>query len=404
MEIRTLFDKTNNDRIDDAAIVRFVAPRSYTGENIVEFHTHGGRAVVAALLGALGRLPGLRPAEPGEFTRRAVEAGRLDLTRAEAIADLVDAETDAQRRQALRQLSGQLAELYENWRKRLIAAAAWLEAAIDFSEEEEDVPADAAERSRAEVSTVLEEIQRHLDDGRRGEILRDGVHVAVLGPPNAGKSSLVNTLTRRDVAIVSEIAGTTRDLIEVRLDLKGFPVILSDTAGLREAGLREGGLRDAIGPIEGEGVRRARARGEAADIRILLLDGAISRPDHDFGVKPDITVYNKADLVEPACRREGLWISTKTGEGIGALIDHLARQAEAKVDRPGEAAVLTRARHRRALEDAARALSGAWPGGGQPELAAENIRIALHAIGRITGRVDLDELLDVVFRDFCIGK
>src|SRR5882672_1260535 len=259
--IRTSFDPSTNDRIDTGIVLFFRGPRSYTGENIAEFQTHGGRAVQAALLSALAKLPGFRPAEAGEFTRRAVENGRLDLTQAEAIADLVSAETDAQRLLALRQHDGALTELYEGWRSRLIRAAAWVEAGIDFADEE--IPEGAATMSRQEIGDVHAEIIAHLDDGRRGEILREGLHVAVIGLPNVGKSSLVNALARRDVAIVSEQPGTTRDVIEVHLDLGGYAVVLADTAGLR-------GSSDTI---EQEGVRRARARAESADLRILVLDG-----------------------------------------------------------------------------------------------------------------------------------
>jgi tRNA modification GTPase len=385
--VRTLYGTTNDDRIDTALVVRFEAPHSYTGEDVVEFQVHGGRAVSSAILDRLGAIPFLRLAEPGEFTRRAVEAGKLDLTQAEAVADLVNAETEAQRRQAQRQLEGHLGTLYETWRARLIKAAAWVEAAIDFPDEE--IPENALADSRAVAREVLEEITRHLNDGRRGEILRDGFHVAVIGPPNAGKSALVNALARRDVAIVSETPGTTRDVLEVRLDLKGYPLILADTAGLRES-------EDAI---EREGVRRARARADQADARLLVLDGTAEEPRP----RPpaDIIVWNKADLGGPR-RHEGLSVSALTGEGMPALIDRLTELASGL---SGEAPVLTRARHRTALEAAAAGLkdSLAAPPAAH-ELTAEHLRRALAALGRITGRVDLDEVLDVVFRDFCIGK
>jgi tRNA modification GTPase len=385
--VRTLYGLSNDERIDTALVVRFEEPHSYTGENIVELQTHGGRAVVAALLARLGVMPGLRLAEPGEFTRRAVENGRLDLTQAEAVADLVNAETEAQRRQAQRQFEGHLGALYETWRSRLIRAAAWVEAAIDFPDEE--IPEGALADSRRVVEEVLAEIGRHLDDGRRGEILRDGLHVAVIGPPNAGKSSLVNALAQRDVAIVSEAPGTTRDVLEVRLDLKGYPVILADTAGLREGA-------DAI---EREGVRRALARAEAADARVLVLDG--SRAGEAPRAEADIIVWNKADIARRDARA-GIWLSALTGEGLAELIDRLAELASGL---SSEAPVVTRARHRTSLAEAAADLDAAL--GAPPaahELKAEHLRRALTSIGRITGRVDLDELLDVVFRDFCIGK
>jgi tRNA modification GTPase len=393
-EIRTLFDKSNNSQIDNVLVLRFVPPRSYTGENIVEFQTHGGKAVIASMLEALAKIPGLRPAEAGEFTRRAVENGRLDLTQAEAIADLINAETDAQRRQALRQYEGELGALYEGWRGQLIKAAAWLEAAIDFAEDE--VPPSAMVESRQAISLILKQIQSHLADGRRGEILREGLHVAIIGPPNVGKSSLLNALAQRDVAIVSEVAGTTRDIIEVKLDLAGYPVILADTAG----------IRDVHDGIEAEGVRRAEARAKAADLRLLLLDSTAKTPF--AGLAPglveaaDLTAWNKSDL--PGAKREGLLVSAKTGHGLPRLIKELSEKAKISLEHVNEAPVLTRARHRQALEEAASSLTRAAEVFSQPELAAEEMRRALRSIGRITGRVDLEELLDAVFRDFCIGK
>ena len=392
-ELRTLFDNMHNERLDIALIVRMLAPRSLTMENVVEIQTHGSRAVIGAVLASLGRIEGFRPADAGEFTRRAVENGRLDLTQAEAIADLVAAETDAQRRQALRQLDGTLGALYEHWRARLIRAAAWLEASIDFADEE--IPADAVAESRQVLAEIAREIQAHLDDGRRGEILRDGLHVAVIGPPNAGKSSLINALAQRDVAIVSDIPGTTRDVLEVRLDLGGYPVILADTAGLREPG-------DAL---EREGVRRAEARARAADLRLLLLDGSVAKPmaglDPSMAATAELTVWNKADIAPAG--RPGRWISAKTGDQLPELIAELARQAEARLD--GDSPALTRLRHRQALEKAMGSIGASLKVPVEsPELAAECVRVALAEIGRITGRVDLDDLLDVVFRDFCIGK
>jgi len=384
---RQLFDIVNGNLIDGGLVLFFRHPHSYTGEDSAEFHVHGGRAVTAALLRSLASLNGLRLAERGEFTRRAVENGRLDLTQAEAIADLVDAETQVQHRLALRQFGGHLTGIYEAWRARLIHAAAWIEAGIDFADE--DIPPEAAETSRAALAGLLAEIQGHLNDGRRGELLREGLHVAIIGPPNAGKSSLLNALAQRDVAIVSEIPGTTRDVIEVRLDLGGYPVILADTAGLRES----------EDQIEQEGVRRARARAEAADLRILVLDGTVAPADPC--IPAEIVVWNKADLA--AARIQGrLWISAKTGEGLDVLIGQLAAASAERLELP-EAPVLTRARHRAALEEAARSISASLDTP-EPELAAEHLRLALRSIGRITGRVDLDELLDVVFRDFCIGK
>ncbi len=283
-EVRTLFDKTTNERVDIALVIVFPAPNSFTGENIVEIQCHGGRAVIESILELLARIEEFRPAEPGEFTRRAVENARIDLTQAEAIADLIDAETEAQRRQAFRQHEGALSDLYEEWRARLIKAAAWLEASIDFPDEE--IPDGAIEGARAELSSIHDAIAAHLKDGRRGEILREGLHVAVIGSTNAGKSSLVNALARRDVAIVTDAPGTTRDVIDVHLDLEGFPVILSDTAGLREA----------ADPAEREGVRRALARARSADVRLVVVDG--TAPLLADTPKAEIIVFSKADLMK----------------------------------------------------------------------------------------------------------
>ena len=381
---RTIFGTENGTTVDSAIILRFAAPHSYTGEDVIEFQIHGGPAVISALLTELGSLRGLRLAEPGEFTRRAVENGRLDLAQAEAIADLIEAETEAQHRQAIQQHQGSLSQLYESWRSRLIRSAAWIEATIDFPDEE--IPPDALANSRDQLHALANEMQLHLSDGRRGEILREGLHVAVIGAPNAGKSSLVNALAQRDVAIVSEIPGTTRDVLEVRLNLKGYPVILSDTAGLRES-------RD---PIEEEGVRRAKARAASADLRLLVHDGS-----SEGDVRGDIEVRSKADLAADR-NGAGLWISTKTGEGLSDLIDLLAAHARDRME-PGDAPVLSRARHRTAIEKTLAHLRDTLEATA-PELSAEHLRLALRELGRLTGRVDLEELLDVVFRDFCLGK
>jgi len=385
--LRRLRDAGDNE-IDRALVLWFEAPASFTGEDSAEFHLHGGRAIVEATLGALSQIPHLRPAEPGEFTRRAVENGKLDLTRAEALADLIDAETEAQRRQALRQYDGTLYELYEDWRARLIAAAAWAEAVIDFADEE--IPEDVFGRARTLIRRINTEIQTHLGDSHRGELVRDGLHLTVIGEPNAGKSSLVNALAKRDVAIVSETAGTTRDVIEVRLDLGGYLVTLADTAGLRETG-------DAI---EREGVRRALARAEAADLVILLQDGTAAKAAAFEGA--DLVVWNKADLPWPE-RRDGLRLSLKTGDGLDALIAALTAKVAQKLEAPAEAPPITRARHRHALEEAAKSLTRAQTAT-EAELMAEDVRLAMRAIGRITGKVDVEDLLDVIFRDFCIGK
>jgi tRNA modification GTPase len=381
----------SGDVIDDALTLWFPAPASFTGEDIAEFHIHGGRAILEALFAALGALPGLRPAEPGEFTRRAVQNGKLDLTRAEALADLIDAETESQRRQALRQYEGSLAALYDGWRDRLIRAAAWAEASIDFAEEE--VPDDALTQSRQAVAAITAEIRVHLDDSRRGEIIRNGVHLTLFGQVNAGKSSLLNALARRDVAIVSPTPGTTRDVIEIHLDLGGYAVIVSDTAGLRPPGEA----------VEAEGVRRALQRVRTADITVLVLDGTASDPRAGLpDVEPDLTVWNKADLPWPESHGD-LAISAKTGQGLDELVRSLTKIIQQHLESKTNSPILTRARHRHALEEATIALARALAAPDQ-ELMSEDLRLALRALGRITGRVDIEDLLDVVFRDFCIGK
>ena len=380
--------------IDHALLLWFPAPNSFTGEDVVEFHIHGGRAIREALFAALSAA-GARIAEPGEFSRRAVENGKLDLTRAEAVADLVDAETPAQLRQALRQHDGVLADLYEGWRARLIAALGRAEAAIDFSDDsvgEEEF--EAAGRAAAQIA---EEIQGHMDDAGRGESLREGLRLTILGPPNAGKSSLINALARRDVAIVSDTPGTTRDVIEVRLNLGGYLLHVADTAGVRET-------KDAI---EAEGVRRALSHA-AGGLTLLLLDGSL--PDPRAGLppdlpEPDLIVWNKADLFDRKDAREGVCISLKTGAGLSMLQDLLQQKVQQKLESRDGAPLLTRPRHRQALGEALAALRhGATAPADRPELLAEDLRLAMRAIGRITGRVDVEELLDLVLRDFCIGK
>ncbi|HEV2562041.1 MAG TPA: tRNA uridine-5-carboxymethylaminomethyl(34) synthesis GTPase MnmE [Rhizomicrobium sp.] len=385
------FADADGGEIDSGIVLWFPAPASFTGEDVAEFHVHGGHAIAAAMLRSIGAAKGLRPAEPGEFTRRAVENGKFDLTRAEALADLIDAETEAQRKQAVRQYGGALETLYEGWRARLIRASAWAEAAIDFADE--DIPEGMLAESRTTVAEILKEIQAHLNDARRGEILRNGVHITVIGVPNAGKSSLVNALAQRDVAIVSETAGTTRDVIEVHLNLGGYPVILADTAG----------LRDASETIESEGVRRALARASEGDLTLLLLDGTATDP---FAGLPDasvdLTVWNKADLPWPL-KRDGIRISARTSEGLPDLIQALTTLVADRFQQNTANPPLTRARHRHALEQVAAALARALTAK-ESELMAEDLRLALRSLGRITGRVDIEELLDVVFRDFCIGK
>ncbi|MBI4184009.1 MAG: tRNA uridine-5-carboxymethylaminomethyl(34) synthesis GTPase MnmE [Proteobacteria bacterium] len=389
----------SGEPLDDCLAAWFPAPASYTGEDVVELHLHGGRAVGAAVAEALAGAVGLRPAEPGEFTRRAFGNGKLDLTAAEGLADLAQAETAAQRRQALRQMRGELAALYEGWRGRLVRALAYAEAAIDFSDE--DLPADPISGMTHEIVGISSEIAVHLDDCRRGERIREGVSVALVGAPNVGKSSLLNRLVRREAAIVSARAGTTRDVIEVGLDLGGYPVLVADLAGVREA----------ADEVEAEGVRRARRWTEEADLTVVLFDGT-RWPDLDPATlalvdERAVVVVNKADLAAlPAemrvAGRPALAVSALTGVGLGALLGEMtARVAGAFTAAAGPP--LTRERHRAALRACHEALERGR-GAASPELAAEDLRLAVRALGRITGRVDVEDLLDVIFRDFCIGK
>lgn len=415
--VRVLRDVQTGAKLDEAMVIRFEGPKSFTGEDVVEYHLHGGRAVVDSVLLALSRMEGCRLANPGEFTRRAFENGRMDLTAAEAVADLIAAETEAQREQALAQMGGSLFRLYNGWAGRLARHLAYLEADLDFPDE--DMPDGVSEQVMPQIRQINFEILQHLQDGRRGEILREGVKIAVVGAPNAGKSSLINALSQRDVAIVSDMPGTTRDIIEVHLNLSGYPVILADTAGLRQS------MENAQGhdKIEQEGIKRALDYAQNADIVLLLFDGA-SFPSVDaqsFKILEDYqnnTLQNphhnqqrlfawasKADLMRVSPRVRGLTLpafSAHTGQNLDALIRTLS-DAVANAMAASERPYLTRARHREALEEAYDALLRA-ESAGLPELVAEDVRLAVRSLGRITGRVDVEDLLDIIFRDFCIGK
>jgi tRNA modification GTPase len=403
-------DPATDDTIDQAVVLWFPGPASETGEDTAEIQLHGGRAVIAATLAALSRVPGCRPAEAGEFTRRAFENGKLDLTRVEGLADLIGAETDAQRRQALRQLQGLLGDKAEAWRTRLTEALAQVEARIDFSDEA-DVPEDFLGPARHAAQQLTEEIEKVLADGRRGERLRDGLVVAIAGAPNAGKSSLLNTIARRDAAIVSPHAGTTRDVIEVHLDLDGCPVTLLDTAG----------IRDSDDPVEREGVRRARERVATADLVLWIIDAAaggeipLEELEREFQKTETWLIWNKIDLLSPL-RLKSLnsiiyrldyrshFVSTRSHAGIDDLFTGLSALASHFVG-AGEPAMVTRERHRRALEEAANSLRRAlMHTEGQEDLVAEDLRLAGRALARLTGRIDVEDILDVIFRDFCIGK
>ena len=346
-------------------------------------------------------LPGLRLAEPGEFARRAFEAGKLDLAEVEGLADLIDAETEGQRRQALAQATGALSGLYEGWRASVIDALAYVEAGLDFSDE-----ADIGQKTFAEARSVIQAlvpaVTHHLEDGHRGEILREGFRVALTGPPNAGKSSLLNALARRDAAIVSAEAGTTRDVVEVRLDLQGLPVVVSDTAGFREA----------EGEVEREGMRRSLAVAKAADLVLWLTDATGPRttmPGELAGVADrTLLVLNKVDLLPggsaPVLPDDMVPLSVKTGEGVADLIGRLQVIAAERIGHPGET-VITQVRHRTLVEACRDHLAAFLDGAPEDvELRAEDLRRAADALGRVTGRVDVEDVLDQIFGRFCIGK
>jgi tRNA modification GTPase len=403
-------DPASGESIDEGLALWFPGPRSETGEDMAELQVHGGRAVIAAVLTALSRLEGFRHAEAGEFTRRAFENGRMDLTAVEGLADLVAAETEAQRRQAFQHLKGLLGERAETWRQRLIEALALVEAGIDFSDED-DVPKDMMARALELIRPLADEIGRA--GAGRGERLREGLRVAIAGPPNAGKSTLFNRLARREAAIVSPFPGTTRDVLEVHLDLGGYPVTVLDTAGIRETS----------DPVEQEGVRRASEQARSADLVLWLVDAAAIDPQTVPGLARSIEtpagralwfVVNKIDLVgvdrvrrvESGFGRELTvhLLSSATAAGVDELVNALTRFAE-RTFTP-EPAMVTRERQRARLQETVVALRGAQQAAqdGREEIVAEQLRLATRALGKLLGRVDVEDILDVIFRDFCIGK
>jgi tRNA modification GTPase len=400
MTTRALLRDVGQRPIDDAVVLWFPGPASATGEDVAEFHVHGGRAVLAALFAALSTFEDVRPAEPGEFTRRAFENGKLDLTEAEGLDDLIHADTDRQRRQALRQLKGLLGDRARDWRARIIEASALIEAGIDFSDEG-DVPTELIAPALAKVKALLTEIEEVLAGQGRSERLRDGLVVAIAGPPNVGKSTLMNQLARREVAIVSPHAGTTRDVIEVQLDLDGYPVTVIDTAGIRETD----------DPVEQEGVRRARARAADADLVLWLSDSPRLAIKHD-GVAPIWTVRNKIDLEEAgrplaegvAPGQGSFQISASRGDGVPELIAALVGFAQ-RTFGGTEGGLISRTRQRKLLQETVTSLQRCIEVIGQgEELAAEELRAAAHSLGRLLGRVDVEDILDVIFREFCVGK
>lgn len=377
----------SGDLLDQALVLRFDGPNSFTGEDVIELHLHGSIAVMGAVLNVLGRFPDTRLAEPGEFTRRALENDRLDLTQVEGLADLIESETEAQRKQALNVLSGRLGETVETWRSQLIRAAALLEATIDFADEE--VPVDVTPEVDGLLASVTTELQAEIAGTFVAERIRTGFEVAIVGPPNAGKSTLLNALAGREAAITSEIAGTTRDVIEVRMDLGGIPVTLLDTAGLRET--------DDV--VEGQGVARAISRADQADLRVFLTNGT-----EDLMISPrpdDIMRRPKADQLSDS---EG-GVSGKTGQGIDALV---AEVQSVLVGRSGSAGLATHARHRAAMERASENLAKVSEvlafGPDQYDIAAAELHFAIRALERLVGRIDVESLLDEIFSSFCLGK
>ena len=412
MAQRVLLRDRVGEAIDDAIVLWFAGPVSATGEDVAEFHIHGGRAVLNALFAALSSIDNVRAAEPGEFTRRAFENGKIDLTEAEGLDDLIHADTDRQRRQALRQLQGLLGDRARGWRKQLIEASALIEAGIDFSDEG-DVPEDLLKPAMEKIAQLRREIEEALAVSTQSERLRDGLMVAIAGPPNAGKSTLLNRLACREAAIVSPHAGTTRDAIEVHLDLDGYPVTLIDTAGIRETD----------DPVEQEGVRRARDRAASADLVLWLADDdtGVSPPQMiGEGGAPVWQLRNKVDLssLENDCAnprqleaKPGQGVSTRhfrisasRGDGVDELVRTLTSFANSWFG-ADETALITRSRHRNILQNAraSLAMAGALVGQGD-ELVAEEIRISIYLLGRLLGRIDIDDVLDSLFRDFCIGK
>lgn len=393
----SVLKNANGETIDEALLLWFPAPASFTGENVLELHLHGSRAVIAEVTERLSALPGFRPAGPGEFTRRALLNGKMDLAEAEGLMDLIEAETRQQKLQALHFMEGRASAFFEDVRSRIIKALAHLEAYIDFPDE--DIPPSVLTGLSDEIDTLAAIIRAQLDDNHYGEKIRDGIHIAIVGAPNAGKSSLLNTLARREAAIVSHIAGTTRDVVEVHLNIGGYPVVLADTAGIRET----------TDEIEREGIRRSMQRAGAADLTLVLLDAASGDSQTVITrlITPlSIVLLNKSDIaVSPALQFLDLGaipISAKTGQGVELLIERLNVLLASII--PGrEPSVITRARHRVHLSNALEYLTN-FTSVTEVELKCEELRRAANDIGRITGRIDVEDVLDVVFSSFCIGK
>ncbi|MEM7619102.1 MAG: tRNA uridine-5-carboxymethylaminomethyl(34) synthesis GTPase MnmE [Pseudomonadota bacterium] len=428
--LRTLTHPITREHLDHALVISFPAPSSFTGEHVCEFHIHGGKAVIESVLEALSCCQGLRLAEPGEFSRRAFLNGKMDLTQIEGLADLINAQTESQRRQALQQSTGALGILYESWRNTIITGLAYIEAELDFSDEE-DVPQSVASQAYQQIKESNKSIKEHLQDNHRGEIMRDGFRIVIAGPPNAGKSTLLNVLSQRQAAIVSEEAGTTRDAIEVHLNLNGYAVIITDTAGIREAHNK----------IEQEGIRRAQSYISNANLVLWCEDIAqvsnstnnapsfvkelehiLNQDSESIAQSKPVTclVLNKVDqfssediktVQQNLQKRDpedivenALLISAKTGFGVNHLIDHISQHVQTTLGTQ-DALLITRARHREHLEICKESLKSFLNAQELPlELQVEHLRIAANAIGRITGRIDVEDILGEIFSSFCIGK
>ncbi len=383
-----------DDIIDEGICLYFKGPNSFTGEDVIEYTLHGSRAVVSKMLDVLAGMDGHRMAEPGEFTRRAFLNGRLDLTAAEAVADLIHAETEAQRMQALSQLGGGLEKIYRDWSDQLAKLLAHQEAEIEFPDE--DMPDGIDDAVRGKIESLISDISGHLDDHRRGERLRTGMQIAIIGAPNAGKSSLLNWLAGREAAIVSDTAGTTRDIVDVSLNLGGYPVVLSDTAGLRD---------ETDDHIEQEGIRRAITRAAEADLKIAVFDGTRTADETTMAQidNKTLVIINKSDLNAVHNNDGAIGISVKSGENLDKFLEAITVRVRSFFESGQAGPPLTRERHRQNLIQTKSSLQRALSAD-LPELAAEDLRQALLSLGRITGRVDVEDLLDIVFKDFCIGK
>lgn len=397
--LATLLHPESKEIIDEALVLYFSAPHSFTGEDVVELHLHGSFAVMNTLMETLAQFQNFQIAEPGEFSRRAFANSKMDLTEAEGLADLIDAETRIQQQQALRQMRGELHHLYDQWRHAIISLLANMEAYIDFPDEE--LPQSLRDTIMGQVTLFKQSISEHLDDNQRGEKLRSGFYATILGAPNVGKSSLINYLAKRDIAIVSNIAGTTRDVIEVHLDIGGYPVIVADTAGLRESGEA----------IEEEGIRRARQRAEDADLKIAIFDAtslpALDKETLSLIDENTLVVLNKADQIQdlsitPINGQTPIILSLVTQQGVKDLLDAMQQFIASRIHISTNP-VITRTRHRVLLQEALSHLDRFTPDNAI-ELAAEDLRMAARSLGKITGYIDIEEILDEIFRSFCIGK